>query len=65
MANSAIGHSFRHLLFVLVMTYSLTMLKIGLLCKNRKILSESLPGNSFVKNSVKSGVHGGLTIYTP
>ena len=32
-ANSASDHSFRHPPFVLVMTYSLTTQKIGLLCK--------------------------------
>ena len=42
----------------------LTVYEIGLQCKNRKILSEFLPGNSFAKNSVKSGVHSRLTIYT-
>ena len=33
MANSASDHSIRHPPFVLVMTYSLTTQKIGLLCK--------------------------------
>ena len=33
MANCASGHSFRHLPCILVMTCSLTMKKIGLLCK--------------------------------
>ena len=63
MAHSVSGHFYWHLPSVLVMTYSLITSKIGLCYKTHKILSEILPGNSFMKNSVKSGVHSGLTYY--
>ena len=57
MAQSASGH---FLAFAIHFVHDIQSNHI----KNHKLLSEFLPGNSFVKNSVKSGAHGRLTNYT-